>query len=172
MQSYWTRTFPQLAGRPWNPLRVVPFDPAKAPECDGKTRSRDDATGAAYYCRSGNYVAFDNKVLGPQLYDRIGDNAIGMLLADLFAQAAQDRRGRPIEGRDAQLSIDCLAGSWTSDLLRRGPDSEVRLSPGDLDEAVAALLVFGRAGSSSGVSAFERIGAFRGGVLNALQACG
>jgi predicted metalloprotease len=171
VQSYWSRTFPQLANRNWQQLRIVPYDPAHAPECDGKARSEDEATGAAFYCRSGNFVAFDNRVLGPQLYERIGDNAIGMLLADLFAQAAQDRRGRPAKGRDAQLAIDCLAGSWASDLLTRGPNANIRLSPGDLDEAVAALLVFGRAGNSNAASAFDRIASFRDGVLNGLSAC-
>lgn len=171
VQDYWRRTFPTFGGSTWVRLKVVPYDPAKAPSCDGRTRSREDATGTAFYCGSGNYVAFDNRVLGPQLYERIGDNAIGMLLADLFAQAAQDRRGQPTEGRQAQLAVDCLAGSWASDLLNRGSNANLELSPGDLDEAVAALLVFGRADSSNGVSAFERIGAFRDGVLRSLSAC-
>jgi predicted metalloprotease len=172
VQEYWTRTFPQLTGRAWEPLRVIVFDPAKAPACDRQTRSREEATGAAYYCEPDRYVAIDGEQLAPALYDRIGDNALGMLLADLFAQAAQDRRGRPTQGRDAQLAIDCLAGSWTFDVLHSVPGQGVRLSPGDLDEAVAALLVFGRAADSSGASAFDRIGAFRNGVLDSLPACG
>ena len=84
----------------------------------------------------------------------------------------QDRRGRPLQGREAQLTIDCLAGSWTSDLLHPDNPSGVRLSPGDLDEAVTALLVLGRTGTSGGVSAFDRIAAYRDGVLKSLSACG
>jgi hypothetical protein len=45
------------------------------------------------------------------------------------------------------------------------------LSPGDLDEAVAALLAFGRAGTQQQTSAFDRISAYRGGVLTGLSAC-
>jgi predicted metalloprotease len=171
VQGYWSRTFPRLANRNWQNLRIVAYDPADAPECNGQTRSEEDATGTAFYCRSGNFVAFDNRQLGPRLYQRIGDNAIGMLLADLFAQAAQDRRGQPTQGRDAQITIDCLAGSWASDLLNRGRNSDIQLSPGDLDEAVAALLVFGRAGNSGDASAFDRIAGFRDGVLEGLPAC-
>ena len=171
VQSYWSRTFPRLANRNWQNLRIVAYDPADAPECNGRTRSEEEASGTAFYCRTGNFVAFDNRQLGPRLYQRIGDNAIGMLLADLFAQAAQDRRGRPTQGRDAQITIDCLAGSWASDLLNRGRDSDLQLSPGDLDEAVAALLVFGRAGDSGDASAFDRIAGFRDGVLEGLPAC-
>jgi predicted metalloprotease len=172
LQAYWGRTFPRLAGRSWQPLRVVPFDPARPPRCAGKTRSREEATDAAFYCAADQYVAFDGVGLGPTLHDRIGDNAVGMLLGDLFAQAVQDRRGRPLQGRDAQLTIDCLAGSWSSDLLHGDNASGVRLSPGDLDEAVTALLVLGRTGTSGGVSAFDRIAAYRDGVLESLSACG
>lgn len=172
LHAYWTRTFPEFAGRPWKPLSVVSFDPAKPPACGGKTPTTDEATGAAFYCASDKYVAFDNAVLGPALHDRIGDNALGMLLGGLFAQAAQDRRGRPVQGREAQLVVDCLAGSWTFDLLHRGPGADPQLSPGDLDEAVAALLALGRIGDGGGASAFERIASFRDGVLKGLSACG
>ncbi len=172
-QAFWTRTFPQLAGRAWEPLRVTGFDPADPPECTGRTPPADEVAGAAFYCASGDYVAFDDRQLAPALYQRIGDNAVGMLLANLFAQAAQDRRGRSTDGRDGQLAVDCLAGSWTNDLLTRGrTGGQIRLSPGDLDEAVAALLVFGRAADSDDASAFDRISAFRTGVLTGLRACG
>ena len=59
------------------------------------------------------------------------------------------------------------------DLLHRGePEPGIRLSPGDLDEAVAALLAFGgaRRGPQQ-VSAFDRIAAYRGGVLEGLSSC-
>jgi len=83
------------------------------------------------------------------------------------ACAAQHRRGRPAD----QLVIDCPNGSWTYDLLHRGTGS-TRLSPGDLDEAVAALLGFGQATAGTGPSGFDRIAAYRNGVLKGLSACG
>ncbi|HEX8628904.1 MAG TPA: neutral zinc metallopeptidase [Catenuloplanes sp.] len=172
-QAYWARVFPRLAGgRAWEELAVRPFDPASPPQCPGRPTNPRDAAGSAFYCAPGDFVAFDGRQLGPTLHRRIGDNAIGMLLADLFAQAAQDRRGQPTQGRQGQLAIDCLAGSWGFDLLHRDADSPLRLSAGDLDEAVATLLVFGRAAQSTDVTAFERIGAFRNGVLKGLSACG
>ncbi|HYN93576.1 MAG TPA: neutral zinc metallopeptidase [Pilimelia sp.] len=170
-QAYWTRTFPTLAGRQWEPLRVTAFDPAEPPECAGRELPEDEAQGAAFYCATGDFVAFDGRRLGPTLYRRIGDNAVGMLLADLFAQAAQDRRGESADGRAGQLAVDCLAGSWAFDLLQREPGQGIRLSPGDLDEAVAALLAFGRATDAADASAFDRIAAFRNGVLTGISAC-
>jgi predicted metalloprotease len=166
-QEYWSRTYPDLAQAPWRTLEVEPFT-GTPPQCPAPDAS---AGGAAFYCRSGDFVAFDNAGLGPQLYQNIGDNAVGMLLGDLFARAAQDRRGRSTTDRAGQLAVDCLAGSWTNNQLKRKPGQGLTLSPGDLDEAVAALLAFGRAGEKSGTSAFERIASYRMGVLQGLSAC-
>jgi hypothetical protein len=60
----------------------------------------------------------------------------------------------------------------THDLLYRDSQSQTtQLSPGDLDEAVAALLAFGRGTEGTGPSAFDRIAAYRRGVLEGLSAC-
>ncbi|AEV85634.1 zinc metallopeptidase [Actinoplanes sp. SE50] len=166
-QQYWSRTFPQLAQAQWQAVRVEPFE-GTPPQC---ATPDSTAGGSAFYCQDGDFVAFDNARLGPQLYRNIGDNAIGMLLGDLFARAAQDRRGRSTTDRAGQLAVDCLAGSWTNDLLRRPEGASLTLSPGDLDEAVAALLALGRAGGKSGTSAFDRIAAYRSGVLQGVSAC-
>ena len=168
--KFWTRTFPQLPdGGSWNPLTVQAFDSGSPPNCNDPDES---AEGAAFYCPSGDFVAFDNSDLGPRLYQRIGDFAVGMLLGDLFARAAQDRRGASTTDKAGQLTVDCLAGAWTNDLLTREASGDtITLSPGDLDEAVTALLAFGRAGENTGPSAFDRIAAYRKGVLEGLGVC-
>lgn len=167
-QSYWNRVYPRLAGQPWQALEVRAFAAGNPPSCAAPDAS---AGGSAFSCPEGDFVAFDNEQLGPALYQRIGDYAVGMLLGDLFARAAQDRRGAETRDRAGQLAVDCLAGSWTNDLLARGPNEGIRLSPGDLDEAVAALLAFGRAGAQRETSAFDRIAAYRGGVLEGVSRC-
>jgi predicted metalloprotease len=165
-QDYWSNTYPKLAQQPWRTLQVQAFTDT-APECDAPDSF---AGGAAFYCPDGDFIAFDNARLGPRLYQNIGDNAVGMLLGDLFARAALDRSGSNTTDRAGQLAVDCLAGSWTnSQLARQGQG--LTLSPGDLDEAVAALLSFGRAGDRSGLSSFDRIAAYRSGVLEGLSAC-
>jgi predicted metalloprotease len=168
VQTYWQRAYSELTNEQWRQLDVRAFDPADPPECEG----RDTKSATAFYCAAGDYVAFDTRQLGPTLHRQIGDNAVGMLLGSLFAQAAQERRGRPTKGRDGQVAIDCLAGSWTRDLMVRDENAEVRLSPGDLDEAVTALLVFNRSAETRDASAFDRIAGFRKGVLQGLAACG
>ncbi|GAA0498112.1 aminopeptidase [Paractinoplanes deccanensis] len=167
-QEYWTRTYPQLTGEQWRRLPVQAFEAGSPPSC-----SRPDASagGAAFYCADGDFAAFDTTELGPQLHERIGDYAVGMLLGDLFARAAQDRRGAETRDRAGQLAVDCLAGSWTNDILTREDQDTLRLSPGDLDEAVSALLAFGRASDGGGPTAFDRIASYRSGVLEGLSAC-
>ncbi|MDR7276836.1 neutral zinc metallopeptidase [Catenuloplanes atrovinosus] len=173
VQEYWARAYPRVAGgAQWAPLRIEPFD-GDAPRCEGRVPppgagSLDDQ---AFYCASGGYVAFDNTRLGPALHDRIGDNALGMLIGGLFAQAVQERRGRSSTDRDGRLATDCLAGTWTYDLLNRGTGSDVRLSPGDLDEAVTALLTLGRSDENAAAGAFDRIAEFRDGALEGIPAC-
>ncbi|HEX5206006.1 MAG TPA: neutral zinc metallopeptidase [Actinoplanes sp.] len=165
-QAYWTRTFPDIADQQWQPIRVV--DAGQAPDCAGQDAAVEDQ---AYYCPGRDFIAFDTERLGPQLYDRIGDYAVGMVFGDLFARAAQDRRGESTTSTAGQLTVDCLAGSWTNDQLTRDQeDQRIRLSPGDLDEAVAALLAFGKAGTG-GPSAFDRIFAYRKGVLEGTGVC-
>jgi predicted metalloprotease len=166
-QGYWSRAYPDLAGEPWQALPVQPFTGAP-PSC---TAPDPAAGGSAFYCKAGDFVTFDNGRLGPRLHQNIGDNAVGMLLGDLFARAAQNRRGESTSDRAGQLAVDCLAGAWTNDQLKRRPGQGLTLSPGDLDEAVAALLAFGRAGEVTGISAFDRIASYRSGVLQGLSAC-
>jgi predicted metalloprotease len=168
-EEYWGRAFPRLAGQPWKTLTVRPFDTGAPPACPNPDSI---AGGAAFYCPEGDFIAFDNAKLGPELHANGGDNAVGMLLGDLFARAAQHRRGAPTQDREGQLAVDCLAGSWMNDLLHRDRQtSATRLSPGDLDEAVAALLAFGRTSTGGGASGFDRIAAYRTGVLEGLAAC-
>ncbi|MCM4080182.1 neutral zinc metallopeptidase [Paractinoplanes hotanensis] len=167
-QKYWQKTYPRLTGQAWADLAIQPFRAGEPPDCAQPDAS---AEGAAFYCPDGDFVAFDSTRLGPALHQRIGDFAIGMLLGDLFARAAQTRRSQPTRTEQGQLTVDCLAGSWTNDLLLRDPKSGLTLSPGDLDEAVQALLAFGRSTEGSGPTAFERIGAYREGTLEGLSAC-
>jgi predicted metalloprotease len=166
--AYWARTYPELTGQAWKELEVKPFPAGSPPACANPDST---ANGGAFYCPEGDFIAFDNEQLGPDLYQQAGDNAVGVLIGDLYARAAQHRRGASTTGAAGQLAVDCLAGSWTNDLLQRTSDSDVRLSPGDLDEAVSALLAFGRAADGTGPSGFDRIAAYRKGTLGGVSAC-
>ena len=63
-----------------------------------------------------------------------------------------------------------MAGAWAGDLLN-GKQAKGTLSPGDLDEAVAALIAYPGRNTGSN-DAFVRFQAFRTGFQEGADACG
>ena len=119
---------------------------------------------------SASTVAYAPKALRAA-YEKYGDYAVATLMAEAWADAAVlgdrlDRAASP--GRRA---AECVAGMWAGDLVNGSRSTTSTLSPGDLDEAVSALLAFpGR--STPGNSAFVRYRAFRRGFVDGARACG
>jgi predicted metalloprotease len=147
---------------PWTPPALARGSAA----CDGDGETQ----GPTAFCPSDRSVKVDTGRDLVAEHRSIGDYATGTLLASRYGLAALAAMGRPTQGADAGRRALCLAGAYTGSVGQPGTD--FGLSPGDLDEAVTALLVLGRTGTSGGVSAFDRITAYRDGVLKSLSACG
>jgi hypothetical protein len=67
-----------------------------------------------------------------------------------------------------------LAGAYTASVIlgNRSDTSSWRISPGDLDKALKALLVFRGEGDVERQGAgFDRVRAFREGVINGAKPC-
>ena len=107
-----------------------------------------------------------------ELHARIGDYALGEVVGSGYSLAAMQQLG--ILDRDAASrtrTADCLAGVWSASVFSRNRESaQLQLSPGDLDEAVSALLSTAehREGSGSGA---ERVAAYRDGFMDGADAC-
>jgi predicted metalloprotease len=76
------------------------------------------------------------------------------------------------------LNGDCLAGSWAASVqsgARATNGQGLSLSPGDLDEAIRAFIVFGggtrEPGAKTTNSPFARLTAFRKGFEQGPTAC-
>jgi len=71
------------------------------------------------------------------------------------------------------LRADCLAGAWAASiLLQNRPESQFRMSPGDLDKAIMALIVFRGSGDAARQGqGSTRVDAYRDGVMNGAKAC-
>ncbi len=144
------------------------------PACAGvdEANYRDNV----FFCAATNEVMYDDG-LGRQLYRRIGDFSIGYLLANGWSDAVQTALDSQLGGERRALLSDCLTGAWVRSTLppadRTAPSPDVIASPGDLDEAVkTAILVGDETTDADQVgSAFEKIDAFRVGVLGDLDAC-
>ncbi len=169
LEDYWSKVYPELTGKPWTPVRkVVPFG-ATAPTCG-------DTTAEGYllfYCVPDNYVGFEDSSM-KGFYAEGGDFAVAALLATQWGIAALTQMGDDSDEAMGSQRADCLAGAWTASVLlqNRKESSGYSLSPGDLDEAIKALLTFRGQGDVDRQGAgFIRTEAYRSGVIGGAEPC-
>ena len=170
LEDYWRQVYPKLTGEQWVPLQPVrAFDPSQAPAC-----GRQSTSGyALFYCVPEDYVGFDAVRFMPQIYSQGGDFAVATLIGTQYGLAVLARMGQDSSDKKVSLRADCLAGAWTASiLLEDRPESAYRLSPGDLDKAVSALLLFRGSGDVERQGqGSDRIDAYRDGVYNGVKSC-
>ena len=167
----------------FTPPTFVAFDPnGAAPACDGQTI--DQLTNDATYCAENNTIVYDDAFV-QDLYARFGDLSFGYPLASAYSDAVQVALQSSLAGEPRELLNDCLVGAWIVDIvptgeftaegrpIARNPNQEILLSAGDLDEAVITAVALGDEASTTDVvgTAFEKIDAFRAGVLGGLPSC-
>lgn len=164
LAGYFERVVTQRGGQ-WQRPGLIYAD--ERPDCSGDQ-------GPVAFCPDDATVEVNDSGELSWLHADVGDYTTGTLLASRYAIAALQGLGRPVEGAAAGRVALCLAGSYSGELLRR-PDG-FRLSPGDLDEAVQLLLA--RRYTASGArgegrsTGFERVAAFRTGIMNGVAGCG
>lgn len=172
LEDYWAQVYPGLTGgEKWIPVRgLEPFDPAKPPLCGGRP-----ADGyVLFYCVPDDYIGWDNVDVMPEVYRQGGDFAVATLLATQYGLAAMSRANDQSDDRTQSLRGDCFAGAYTASVVlgNRSETSSYRISPGDLDEAITALLVFRGSGDEARQgTGFERTRYYRDGVINGAEAC-
>jgi predicted metalloprotease len=179
LTAFWKVALP-VFGKPWSDPKINAFDPARGVACDGTTLKGDRALGLYFYCKNDDSLNWDDVRLMPAVHDQIGDLAEGTIIATLFSVRAENVAGLPTGTLAANLEADCFTGVWaatakTGELSQSiAPNAQLTLSPGDLDEAVATLLQFGRKSlvlppppSAPVGSGFLRVDAFHDGFLAA-----
>ena len=172
LEDYWSKVYPDLTnGQPWVPVKgLEPFDPAKPPPCGGKSTEGY----LLFYCVPDDYIGWDNVDAMPTVYRQGGDFAVATLLATQYGLAAMTRANDQSDDKTQSLRGDCFAGAYTASVVlgNRSDTSSFRISPGDLDEAITALLVFRGDGDVDRQGAgFERIRHYRDGVINGAESC-
>ena len=167
----------------WLPFTVEAV-PALTPDvcADGNV-----LTGLVVVCPTERTVVYDEPQ-ALELYDEFGDFTLGYIYGIAAADLAQRSLETELSGEPRALLNDCFTGAWVRDIT---PDAEGRTprntdldgdgevestvlsSPGDLDEAIRMTIVIGDLGANVDVvgSAFEKIDAFRTGVLGGLESC-
>ncbi|MBI4884704.1 MAG: hypothetical protein HY826_11705 [Actinobacteria bacterium] len=130
------------------------------------------------FCPGDNTIYWDqDTMLELSLNANTGDMSVGYLFSNAYSEAVQTALQSSRVGEARALFDDCLTGAWVAYIVPPIPDdgreSFLQLSAGDLDEAITTAM--GRSDVSSDTdivgSAFEKIDAFRTGVLGGLNSC-
>jgi predicted metalloprotease len=145
------------------------------------------STPPASYCPQDNTIALDPAALsqlatlppGDVLRVGGGDFAAFAEVASRYALAVQKSLGIPLDDKNAGLRTACLTGAWAGVIRHRftdGPEQQLLLGPGDLDEAVAELLspsslIAADVNGSRVPAGFARVSAFQVGFLQGSKVC-
>jgi predicted metalloprotease len=180
LQDYWRHEFPDLYGKPYDPIpksRIIAAKPGvKIPPCQGRKTVYADVEGNAFYCLKSNYIAYDDKTLIPQLARTFGNFSGALVLAHEWGHAVQDRAGNGDEQPVyMEQQADCFAGAFLAHVAKSG--NVLKIKAGDLESSLAAMLMLrdqpGQSAQdpSAHGSAFDRIGAFQDGLENGTEKC-
>jgi predicted metalloprotease len=181
IQAYWRTTFPQVYNAPYSDLQggVWPVQPGArgVPGCgEPQTRFRD-IEGNAFYCPEGDFMAFDDQELFPNIYDQFGSSdVLAMIVAHEWGHAIQERAG--VQGTTIVLEqqADCFAGAWMAHLAADG--GPIAVNDETLNVAIAGMVSFsddpGTTANVEGAhgSGFDRVSAFQDGFANGAAQCG
>ncbi len=179
LEHYWSQVFAE-SDLTWDPVDdAFAFDPdGDVPACGGEVSDAEEYVGAAFYCEADDYVAWDDTYLAPALYKQGGDFAVSTVIGGQYSTAAQARLSATGKPLGLSLQADCMTGTWAASVfLENRPDAKLRLSAGDLDESILAMLALGdppdavEAGDAERGSGFQRVGAFQAGFLSGIDAC-
>lgn len=167
VDAYWKDSYQKLYGQAWKPLAATkPFTDSSRPQCSGQPMLD------AQYCPADDTVYFDTDSLAKVYTQAQGDFGAISLVAIAYGEAVRSRRGLPTatDSESALLGAICTTGGYARDSFSQTDTTRLRLSPGDLDEAIRALL--DAAGSNNftrarGTTGFDRVQAFREGFNDA-----
>jgi predicted metalloprotease len=168
LQELWTLLFENLDPSGDVVAPAVQSFHGAAPVC-GSITSPDRELA---YCATDHTVHFDEELAQPS-YDDIGDFAVTEAIALPYGFAVRSQLELSTDNPVATRSAVCLSG-WFAAQIYNGRSSVIRISPGDIDEAVLFLLAYGMQENvlpHVGESGFQLVGAFRGGFVEGIRAC-
>jgi predicted metalloprotease len=157
-------------------------DKSTLPTCGGTKQDAATVDNRVFYCIDDGNFGFDEPYL-QHVYEDIGDFGAMTLFANPFAtyvQTIQSFPGVDTNEDNAVLGADCYTGGFAAAIYRGVllPDATTgeptyTLSPGDLDETIAAYADYSQArGLSKDLDVtFLRLRAFRDGFLNGYVTC-
>ena len=184
IESFWAAGFETVYGEPWKPLEggvyaAWPGREEDIPGCGTEVSTYEDvATSGAFYCRAGDFVAYDDHELLPSLVAELGEQAVAIVLAHEFGHAVQSRTGDFDESVILkEQQADCFAGAWAAHVAG-GSGSLVRFDEADIRTGLIAMLQIRDPVEAGGLSnpeahgtGFDRVGAFQDGFIGGIARC-
>lgn len=167
---------------------------AQAPEikdAGGQCSGGDKSTPPASYCQGDNTISIDMSTLatmaqpidheaevtGKKQAGR-GDFAAFGEIASRYALAMQKGAGASVDGPNTGLRTACLVGAWAqfASSSQKTGSAELRLSPGDLDEAIGEMLeensvIAADVNGEAPTVGFDRVSAMQEGYLQGSSVC-
>ena len=135
VNGYWTQHWTDFYTGSWNPPRVEGLydgtDPADTPSCDGVPLETENA----YYCESGDYLAWDASLL-VEGADQIGDSWVYLVIAHEYGHAVQARLDPSEVATGYELQADCLGAAA---LYGAVADGTLKFELGDEQELINSL---------------------------------
>jgi predicted metalloprotease len=146
-------------------------------------------TSPAAYCPDTNTVSLNlpqlQQIATPPQKGKAdtgyGNFAAYAEVASRYALSVEKAAGLSVDGDNAGLRTACLVGAWSGVLVdepigQRNPVGKLRITPGDVDTAMAALLsqnglIAADAKGAQVSSGFARVQAFRLGFQQGLSPC-
>jgi predicted metalloprotease len=171
LEQTWPDLFSSTFGKNFAKPKMTVLRSGEHGTCDGQ-----EVRQAVFYCASDNTLLLDHDAL-KSVSDRLeGSDYAPMTLVGIgYAQAVAQQAGLSVDGADGLRRIICLDGAYTRQVVERpGTDpQQVTLSPGDLDEAIQALLFYVGLDDyfgSRGQFGLDRVQAYREGFTD-IQNC-
>lgn len=179
--QWWASQLPELYGLDYEPLAggVWGASPGRElPPCGDLEVTYEDVAENAFFCPVDDRVVYDAESLIPDLLDRYGEAAVGVVLAHEWAHAIQVRVAEDLAKVDQvvlELQADCFAGGWL-DHVSTTPASALVTDAGTRAAFRAVLEIRDPLGVVSDDpdahgSAFDRMSAMQDGFVHGPGAC-
>jgi predicted metalloprotease len=132
------------------------------------------ATDMLMYCPATASVLATSDADLRAVHRQYGDFALITALGLAYGQAALVELGKDPRTDEGIRAASCLTGAAAGELIDPANRYKITLSPGDFDEATVLLLSVGadtQIVAPGGLTAFQRVDAFRSGVTNGVAGC-
>jgi predicted metalloprotease len=179
LSTFWQVALPNSYQETFKPLRGGIYaysNESRIPSCGGFPTPYVLLQKNAFYCPEGDFIAWDDQQLFPELQRQHGTFLLSIVLAHEWGHAIQQRSVPDVYGIAAEQQADCFAGAWAAHLAS-DPGELGTLQRAELDQALAGFIEFrdqvGTTAQDAGAhgSAFDRIRGFQEGYEQGVARC-